>query len=116
MSKLKQIRTKNVRILLDKERSLCFDLNAYAELEDMYGTVSGALEALNSGSIKAIRAVLWTGLIHEESNDDGTYNLTLKQVGAMIDGQSLPVLMEIINASMNESAPEEDEEDVTQGN
>jgi hypothetical protein len=106
MSNIRQIKTKHITIELDKERSLCYDLNAYSELELQYGSVEKALEALSKGSIIAVRFVLWAGFIHEESNDDGTYNITPAQIGRLIDGPSLPIIMDAINEAMNDSAPD----------
>jgi hypothetical protein len=100
MSHAKEIKVKSVPIVLDKPRTLKFDLNAFIELEDLYGSIEAALEAMQSGKnqIKAIRAVLWAGLLHEEET------LTPKQVGTMIDLDKLEevthALMEAIEGAM----------------
>ncbi len=93
MSHAREIKVKSVPIVLDKPRTLKFDLNAFIELEDLYGSIEDTLREMQEGKnkIKAIRAVLWAGLIHEDEN------LTPKQVGAMID---LGKLEEVTNALM----------------
>ena len=93
MSYAREIKVSEVPIVLDKPRKLKFDLNAFIELEDLYGSIEDALKEMQEGKnkIKAIRAVLWAGLIHEDEN------LTPKQVGAMID---LSKLEEVTNALM----------------
>lgn len=78
MSKLEDVKQKAVPVMLDKERSLLFDLNAMADLEDKYGSMQKAMKSMTEGSIKAIRALIWAGLKHEDEA------LTERQVGAML--------------------------------
>jgi hypothetical protein len=69
----------DVKINLDKERNLRFDLNAMVEFEGVSGrnifdgTFTGA-----KMSAREIRAMLWACLIHEDKK------LTLDQVGGLI--------------------------------
>lgn len=93
------IKTKLIPIMLDKERHLKFDLNAFAELEELYGDFQVAMDAMTKGSIKAIRAMLWAGLIHEDEN------LTIKQVGSMIDMTNINEVMTSITKAINEAMP-----------
>jgi hypothetical protein len=44
MSNVGDVRAKLIPIQLDKERHLKFDLNAFAELEDIYGDINTAFE------------------------------------------------------------------------
>lgn len=73
-----------------KVRTLQFDMNAYAELEERYGSIEKAMNQLQKGGMKDIRVILWVGLIHEEAVlDEETgepikYNITPYQVGQMI--------------------------------
>lgn len=107
MSQLNDIRIKEVTITLDKERHLRYDLNAYAELEDVYGSVDAAVNKLQKGSVKAIRTVLWAGLIHEDES------LTEKQVGAMLSMGDLEKLSKAVGEAMESSLPQpEDTEKV----
>ena len=69
MSNLDQVREKNVTLNVGgKDRILKYDLNAMAELEDVYGDLDGIQAALSSFSSKALRKFLWAGLIHEDPN------------------------------------------------
>ncbi|MNW45499.1 hypothetical protein D3C74_227660 [compost metagenome] len=73
-----------------RQRVIKFDLNAFAELEEKYGSIQDAFTALSKGKIKDVRTVLWTGLVHEEVNldDNGEpigYNITPYQVGGWVD-------------------------------
>lgn len=100
MANVKQIKRAPVTITLDKERTLKYTLNAFAEMEERYGTVDAAIEAMESGSIKGIRFMLWAGLIDEDET------LTEQQVGAMIELQDLPELAEKMNAVMTVDLPD----------
>ena len=99
-SKVNEVKIKNIPVILDKERTLRFDLNAFAELEDNYGTIDEALGAMEKGSIKALRAILWAGLMHEDDS------LTLKDVGRLITLGDLPKLTEGIQQAISNSVPQ----------
>lgn len=100
MGNVRDIRAKLIPIQLDKERHLKFDLNAFAELEELYGDINTAFEAMQRGSIKAIRAMLWAGLVHEDKN------LTLEQVGSMIDMSNINEVVSAISKAISEAMPQ----------
>ena len=102
------LRPKGVNVQLDKERSILFDLNAFAELEDLYGTIEDAMAALEKGSLKAVRAILWAGLVHED------IQLTEKKVGSLVTLPDLPVLSEAIKQAFEEAMPAEMKEEMEQ--
>lgn len=106
MSNLNDVRAKGTPITLcdGVERELRFTLNALAELEDRYGSVDAAFEALESNSIKAIRFILWAGLIH---TDEG---LTEQQVGNLIDVQLMQHITETMGKALMSDMPAEGEE------
>ena len=116
MSNLTAIKEKQIVVLLDKPRTLRYDLNAYAELEEKYGTVEAAMKALQEGSIRSIRTLLWAGLIHECMDENENYTLTVKQVGAMIKIDDLDRITEAITSAMTDTLPEEDEGESKEGN
>lgn len=101
MSNVREIkpRIKSITLSDGVERQIKFDLNAMAELEDKYGSVEAAFNALEKNSIKAIRSVLWAGLLHSDPT------LTEQQVGALIDLDSMGDIMEQLGESLNESMP-----------
>lgn len=105
MGSVRDIRTKLISIQLDKERHLKFDLNAFAELEDIYGDINAALEAIQKGSVKAIRAMLWAGLVHEDKS------LKIEDVGAMIDMSNINEVVSIISDAISEAMPKEKEDE-----
>lgn len=99
---INDIKPKVYTINLDKERHLKFDLNAFAELEGIYGDFQTAMEAMSNGSIKAVRAMLWAGLVHEDEN------LTIKDVGSMIDMSNIGYVVETISKAVSEAMPKVD--------
>jgi len=100
MSNLQDIRAKLGTLQLDKERHLKFDLNAFAEFEDIYGDINTAFEAMQKGSVKAIRAMLWAGLVHEDKT------LTIEQVGSMIDMSNINEVVGAISKAISEALPQ----------
>lgn len=102
MANLKDVRQKPSKITLSDgvERNIKFTLNAMAELEDKYGSVEEAFDQLDKGSIKAVRAVLWAGLIHESPE------LTEQQVGNLIDIQYLQDLVETMGNAISADLPD----------
>lgn len=93
-------RVKTITLNDGVERELRFTLNAMAELEDQYGSIDAAFKALDAGSIKAARFILWAGLLHSGEN------LTEKQVGDLIDMNSISKIMEDMAGAMSDDMPE----------
>ena len=101
MANVKDVKSKAVKITLTDgvERTIKFTLNALAELEDRYGSVDEAFKQLDNNSIKAVRCILWAGLIHEDPE------LTEQQVGNLIDIQYMQELMTSINDAFESDMP-----------
>lgn len=93
-------RVKTITLNDGVEREIRFTLNAMAELEDRYGSVDAAFKALDSGSIKAARCVLWAGLL------DGDETLTEQQVGKLIDIECMQNIMDKLASALGEDMPE----------
>ena len=104
MSNIQDVKSKSTPITLSDgvERELKFTLNALAEMEDRYGSVDAAFKALDNGSIKAVRFVLWAGLMHTDEN------LTERQVGNLIDTQCMAKIMEQLNVAFVNDMPAKD--------
>jgi len=85
--------------MLDKPRILKFDLNSFAELEELFGSIDLAMKALEKGTIKGIRTLLRCGLMHEEET------LTDKKVGSIVGLTDLQDLSEKITIAMTASLP-----------
>ena len=106
MAHLKNVKSKAKTITLSDgvEREIRFTLNAMAELEDRYGSVDAAFKAMENNSIKAVRCVLWAGLIHADEN------LTERQVGNLIDTDCLEEIMASMSEALDADMPEKDSE------
>ena len=102
MANVKDVKSKAVKITLTDgvERTIKFTLNAMAELEDRYGSVEEAFKQLDNNSIKAVRCILWAGLIHEDPD------LTEQQVGNLIDIQYMQELMASLGEAFDADMPE----------
>lgn len=102
MSNLKDAKPRVKTITLNDgvEREVRFTLNAMAELEERYGTVDAAFKAMDDGSIKAIRFVLWAGLM------EASPELTEQQVGSLIDMQLMSDIVESVSGALGEDMPD----------
>lgn len=102
MANVKDVKSKAIKITLTDgvERTIKFTLNALAELEDRYGSVDEAFRQLDNNSIKAVRCILWAGLIHEDPD------LTEQQVGNLIDIQYMQELMASLGEAFDADMPE----------
>ncbi|MCW2279109.1 hypothetical protein [Heliophilum fasciatum] len=78
-----------VEIVLDKPRTLRYDLNALAEMEAKLGVSLQELDQLTMG-VKQLRTFLWAGLIHEDPT------LTEHEVGGWVDMDTLSMVNEKI--------------------
>lgn len=101
---LHDIREVRIPIELDKLRTLLFDLNAFAELEDKFGSLDQAFQKMQQGSVKATRTLLWAGLLHEDES------LTERKVGAMISLTNVETIMEQITRALTAALPEDTEQ------
>jgi hypothetical protein len=99
------VRVKPVPITLDKERTLKYDFNAFAELEEKFGTIQKAFDELQKQKLKAVRAIVWAGLIHED------HKLTEQQVGNMLSLADLPAVMKAVTEAITSALPKVSEDD-----
>jgi hypothetical protein len=102
MANLHDVRTKATSIVLSdgKTRTIRFDLNAMAEIEERYGNIQTAFSKLEEGgSMKAVRFILWAGLVHEDEA------LTERQIGGLIDIKELKDIMEKLGEALQADMP-----------
>jgi hypothetical protein len=103
MSTLEDIKLKKVTVNIDGvEKELRFDLNAYANIEEhLCAPIPNAFSMLEAGSMKAMRAFLWAGLLHENKT------LDIEEVGRLT---SLEGIMEALSEAIEASMPKDDNE------
>lgn len=101
MAKISKLRKAPVKIDIGDgvDRTLRYTLNAFALMEEKYGSIDKAMEVMEEGSIKAIRYALWAGLVHE---DEG---ITEMYVGNQIDLADLEGLADKMNKAMMGDLP-----------
>jgi hypothetical protein len=104
MANIKKLRREPIVIDIGDgvERTLRYTLNSFALIEEKYGTIDKAMEALQSGSVAAVRFALWAGLIHEDEN------LSEHYVGNQIDLSDLEDLAEKMNKAMMGDLPQDE--------
>lgn len=99
MSNVSEVKRKSIELNLDKVRHLKYTLNSFAEMEEKYGSVDQALAMVSENKISAIRFMLWAGLMHEDEN------LTEKQVGNMIEVDSLQDICNKLVTALDGDSP-----------
>lgn len=101
------LRQTGVKITLDKERNIVFDLNALCELEDKYGDIGQALTVLSPQEgmpkMKDIRYMFYLGLKSEDEE------LTEERVGKLITLNNIYTVVDVIGKAMSDSLPEPSE-------
>jgi hypothetical protein len=78
-----------VKVQLDKMRNLRYTMNALAEIEDQLGVPLSEMGEIKM-TIKNVRVILWSGLIHEDPE------LTQEEVGNMVDLENMQDVQEKI--------------------
>jgi CO dehydrogenase/acetyl-CoA synthase epsilon subunit len=81
-------------IMLDKERTIKFDLNALIDVEESLGFSLADLG--DNMSIKAMRTLLTAGLRHEDEE------LTERQVGSLITMDNMKEVQEALGVAMGD--------------
>ena len=103
---LHDIREVSVTVELDRPREIRYDLNAFAELEDKFGSMEAAFSAMQTGSMKAARTLLWAGLIH------GDESLPEREVGRLVTLANIHEVMSRITSALAEAVPDAGESPV----
>ena len=98
-----QVQTTKIE-LKGRTYEMNFDLNAMAELEDIFGTLQIAIAELKKKKLKAVRSFLYAVL---KSTDE---SLSEFEVGKLIDMNNFTSIEKAITKLIN-NAFEEDEED-----
>lgn len=100
MSNLNDVKHKKTFININgKEVEIKYTLNSFAELEEKYGSVDKAMEALNTNSFKAIINFIWAGLIHQDPN------LKPEDVGNALTMDNLEEITASIGLAFKSSTP-----------
>lgn len=101
MANVNKVKRAPVYVEIDKTRQLRYTLNSFALMEDRYNTIDEAMKLMEGGSVKAIRFLLWIGLIHEDKS------LTEEMVGDMIELGDLADIAQMVNTAMSVDLPDQ---------
>ena len=107
MSDLKTVRNTKIQLEIGgKLRSLHYDLNAFAELEEAFGNLSEITEKLTNPAIKDLRKLLWAGFIHEDEK------LKEKEVGSWFTFTDIKLITDKITDALFAAIPVDETKDV----
>lgn len=102
---LDNIKEKRVPINLGgKEYLVKFGFEAFALLEEKFGTLELAMKKFEEGKMTTLCTLLWAGL--QDGLEDGEV-LTEKQVSRMLELDSLGGVVEVLTRAINAALPEE---------
>jgi len=103
---MSDLKIRPIKINLDKPRNLIFDLNAFEELENIYGDLDTAFKSfqVEKKRIKNVKNFLFAGLVHEDES------LTPTLVGSMIGYNNLMEITNQIWEAITQALPESKEE------
>jgi hypothetical protein len=92
---------EGVKVKLDRERTLRFDMNAQVAFEEVTGenTLDGTF-LKKKVTAKLTRALMWSCLIHEDPT------LTIEQVGALLTPKNAAGLSASLKQALADSVPE----------
>lgn len=99
---MSDMKIRPVKVQLDKERNILFDLNAFEELEEIYGTLSIAFKAFSEDEkkIKHIKNFLYASLKWEDET------LTPKLIGTLISYGNIAKITDKLWESIGTGMPE----------
>ena len=98
---------KAVKLALGgKVWNLLLDLNAFVEIESVYGSIDEAMEAMEQGGLRAIRAMLWASMLHE------CPDLTEQAVGRWVTFGNMEEVSTALAEAIKIAMPEVSEEEM----
>ena len=99
------LKTKTVKVnILGSERNLRFDMNTFCELEEIYGDLNTAFDALSNMKLKAVRAFVYAALKSEDES------ITLNEVGKGLGIEDLEMLATALSEALTSSMPKGDDD------
>lgn len=105
------MKIKSIKFELNEEvYEMDYTMNALCEIEDIYGDINNAMGELMEQKVSAVRAWLWAGLIEKQPE------LTIKEVGSMINMGNLNYVCEVIGMAVKQDLPEGEEGSETSKN
>lgn len=123
--------SKPLTVTLDgEERMFYFDLNTFSAFEEVTGTFffdflgrltqavgetngdlasNAVLQVLRKVSLKEVRALAWAAMHSYDRDDNPVWEMTLNQVGRMLDVQNIGQLLPSLLRTSTENMPKPEE-------
>lgn len=122
--KLKDVKLKPIPIVLDKPRTVFYDFNSYAELEEQFGSLDKMFKRIEKPTLRDLQVLLWAGLLHELPDPinedgknvyyDGDESFTVRKVGKILHGiNDLAKINLAVFTAIAEAMPQGKQERVT---
>lgn len=99
------MKDEGVKITLDRERIIKFDLNALCIIQDKFDDLEQAFSGISKRDFKVIRTLVFAVLAHEE--DD---SFTENDAGALVTMQNISEVSDALVRSLTASMPEPSKE------
>lgn len=102
----------------EQDRYVHYDLNAYVEMEHIYGSMEKANEAMQAGKMEDVRNMLWLGLLHDQveldpiSGEPIRYTITKHEVGSWLTPSNMKEVMGRLTKAINGSVSTEMQNDI----
>lgn len=101
----KVMKDEGVKITLDRERTLKFDLNALCILQDKFDNLEQAFVGIGDRDFKTIRTLVYAVLAHEEDE-----SFSEKDAGSLVTMQNIAQVAEALGEALSASMPAATEE------
>lgn len=96
----KELKTKKIKLeLLDGVHECVFDMNALAEIEDIYGDIQIGLNQFKEKPIGALRVFIYS-LLKKENSD-----ITISDAGSLIPMDNIENVVKSISEALSEAMP-----------
>jgi hypothetical protein len=98
-------------VTIDDKYAFRFTTNAMVELEDKLDmSIQQIVHLFETGRLgfKGLRSLVWAGLIHQFDNEDGTYDITEREAGDLIDEYGFDAIVEKLEMAIDYAFGDDD--------
>lgn len=99
-------------VKVNGDYALRYTTNALVEMEEELGmSIQQIISMFDNGRLgfKAIRVLVWAGLIHQFDNGDGTYDFSLREAGDLIDEIGFEEMIDKVGDALAAQFPDDTE-------
>lgn len=110
MANNNNVRYKKVQLDLGgRKLTLDFNFNAICAIEEIYSSFQEAVEDLQRGKIRAVRMMVWAGLIDEKDVNGNPLFPTQEDFGRSVDLGNIEDIIKAVMGAVAVDLPQEDE-------